>query len=130
MSISKESFKAKAMELNSGIKLAKGRTKGEDEKGNSLLPFKTVVNMDNFEISTAVIDGKESEFAAFTIKEDTEHFYFGGSVITDTLKQFTEEERQFIIDNTVPVMFEKVKSKVKGHNDYTKITFYPEEEEF
>ncbi len=119
--ISANNFKAKAMSLNSGIKLAVGREKGEE------LPMKEIVTIDNVEFAKGFIDGKESEFYALTLKEYPDKFFFGGSVVTDILSKFDEDEVEYIKANGLPVKFEKVKSKVKGHNDYTKMTMFPEE---
>jgi len=133
-----ESLRAKAVLLNSGIKLAIGREKAEVNIGTdkkpkyvSDIPFNEIVTLNNFEFSTSMITEngvqKESEFVAFTIAEEEKLFYFGGSVVTKSLKNFSEEELDLIKENGIPVKFEKCVSKVAGHNDYTKIIFFPEE---
>jgi hypothetical protein len=116
-----ESLKQKAILLNGGILLAKGRTKAEKTC------FDEVLTLNNFEFSKSTIDGKESEFVAYTVKEDENQFFFGGSVVTENLKKFNEEETALILKVGIPVKFELIKTKIKGHNDYTKIVFFPED---
>ena len=133
-----ELLKLKATDLNTGIKLTVGREKGEVQVGAgknikfvSSLPMNEIVHLNDFEFSTAMITEngvqKESEFVAFTLSEEPKLFYFGGSVVTKSLKNFTNEELELIQTETIPVKFEKVPSKVAGHNDYVKVIFFPEE---
>lgn len=114
----------KALDMNSNIKLAKNRTKCEDG-----VPVNEIVTLVDFELATGNIEGKESQFMVLVFAEYPELFYFGGSVVTKNLMNFDESELKLIQENGMPVKFEKIPSKDKKHNDYTKIIFYPEETE-
>ena len=64
--------------IDVSIKIAKDREKGslDDLKGEHVTINAIEVVKDN---------STEDEYVAFTIEEDNEHFFFGGSVISDVL---------------------------------------------
>ena len=69
------------------------------------------------------IDGKDGKYVVFMIKEDTEHFYFGGLVLTqlcEQLDQYSDEEIEEVLKTGIPFTTDKKKSK-NGRN-YTKVT--------
>ena len=107
--------KAESMNSGKGISFMEGRTKGETETliGN-------VVTIRDY----AFITGTEGEYAVFIIDEDPKCFYFGGKVMTDNLKEFTEEEHKELIAEGLPTKFDTRKSKNK--RNYTSVEFYPE----
>ena len=113
------SLKEKAMSMNSGkgIEFMEGRTKGETEE---LLTLGTVTIRDY-----AFIEGTEGEYAVFVVDEIKDEFFFGGSVITQNLRSFSEEEHEEVKSEGLPVKFEQRKSKAK--RNYIGVEFYPEE---
>ena len=61
-----------------------------------------------------VYDEKGEDYVAFIIEEDTNNFYFGGSVTTDKFKKIDamgEEVVNAIKEHGMPVVFEAKKSK-------------------
>jgi len=124
MSASRKALMDKALAMNGGIKLAVNRIKAD-------LPINEILNINNFEFSQATIVengvSKMSRFVVLTCQEDDSEFYFGGSVVTEAFDKFTEEDLFQIREEGIPCKFEKIKSKDKKHNDYTKVTFFPEE---
>ena len=99
------SLKEKAMKMNSGngIEFMANKNKGD------------------------FIKGENGEYVVFVIDEISDEFFFGGSVLTEDMKKFTEEEKAEIIENGLPVKFTQRKSKNK--RPYTAVEFYPEETE-
>ena len=113
------SLKEKAMSMNSGkgIEFMGERTKGETEE---LLALGTATIRDY-----AFIEGTDGEYAVFIVDEVKEKFFFGGSVLTQNLRTFTEEEHAEVMEEGLPVKFELRKSKSK--RNYVGVEFYPEE---
>ena len=107
--------KAKSMNAGKGIEFMADRTKGNAEE----LQGKTVTIRDY-----AFITGTDGEYVVFIIDEDPEAFYFGGKVLTDNMKEFTEDEHSEIIAEGLPTKFDVRKSKNK--RNYTSVEFYPE----
>ena len=107
--------KAKSMNAGKGIEFMADRTKGNAED----LQGKTVTIRDY-----AFITGTDGEYVVFIIDEDPEAFYFGGKVLTDNMKEFTEEEHAEIIRDGLPTKFDVRKSKNK--RNYTSVEFFPE----
>ena len=92
--------------IDVSIKIAKGREKGsvDDLKGE-------IVTINAIEI---VKDRTTNdEYIAFTIEEDKEHFYFGGSVITDILIRWVHYCSSLGYDDFYPIkgIIEEKKSK-------------------
>lgn len=115
------SLKEKALAMNQGkkgIEFMQGRTKGE-----LIEILDVVVTITDYEF----LDGTDGEYAVFIIKEDNDKFYFGGSVLTRDLKEFTEEEKNEVKEKGLPVKFSNKKSKNK--RNYTGVEFYPEDAE-
>ena len=106
--------KAEGMNSGKGIEFMDKRTKGETEE----LLDKVVTIRDY-----AFIEGTEGEYAVFIIDENDEKFYFGGKVITDNLKAFTEEEHEELIKEGLPTLFSQRTSKSK--RKYISVEFYP-----
>ena len=107
--------KAKSMNAGKGIEFMADRTKGNAEE----LHGKTVTIRDY-----AFITGTDGEYVVFIIDEDPEAFYFGGQVLTDNMKGFSEDEHSEIIRDGLPTKFDVRKSKNK--RNYTTVEFYPE----
>ena len=112
------SLKEKMMKKNNneGIPFMKDRTRGELTE---ILDKK--VNIKDFDF----ISGKNGDYAVFIIDEVADSFYFGGSVITDALKDISDEEKEEVKANGLPVLFYEAKSK--NNRKYYGAKFYPDE---
>lgn len=94
-----------------------GRDKGE----MSTLIGETVTIRDYDFIKTG---DEDEDYAVFIIDEDVSNFYFGGSIITDKLKQIEESGyHATVFHDGLPTLFKTKKSK-NGRN-YTNVAFYP-----
>ena len=107
--------KAESMNSGKGIEFMEGRTKGEMEE----LMDKTVTIRDY-----AFISGTEGEYVVFIIDEDPKTFFFGGKVLTDNLKAFTDEEHEEMKADGLPTFITQRTSKIK--RKYVAVEFYPE----
>ena len=107
--------RAEGMNSGKGIEFMDKRTKGETEE---LLD--QVVTIRDY----AFISGQDGEYAVFIIDEDADKFYFGGKVITDNLKAFSEEEHEELKEEGLPTLFAERVSKNK--RKYISVEFYPE----
>lgn len=100
-------------ELSNGLPFMEGRENGS-------LVCDTSVTISEFGFLTDHEKGEE--YAVFLLKEDSEHFYFGGGVVTEklqTIKQMlTEDELKELLTEGLQVKFEKKKSKDKNR-EYT-----------
>ena len=114
------SLKEKAMKMNSGngIEFMENKNKGE-----MMELYNRVCTIRNYDF----IKGEDGEYVVFVIDEINDEFFFGGQVLTEDMKEFTEEEKAEIIENGLPVKFTQRKSKNK--RPYTAVEFYPEETE-
>lgn len=71
-------------------------------------------------------DEQDKEYVCFTIDEDPQHFYFGGQVLTENMRDITDNGFQADVFNEgLPVLFGTRTSK--KNREYTTVTFYPEE---
>lgn len=98
------------------------------DKGNLDDLLNKPVTIREFDFMSGVVDKKtraeKPPFAVFTIEEDPAHFYFGGMVLTDTLKKLQDEGYQDEIKaDGLPVIFTKVRS-AEG-TIYTNVILYP-----
>ena len=111
------SLKEKALGMNGGkgIPFMEGREKGELEE-----ILGKVCNIKDY----AFINGDDGEYAVFIVDEIDDHFYFGGSILTQNLKAFTDEEHEELRENGLPVLLTTRKTK-KGNRTYTNVEFYP-----
>lgn len=69
------------------------------------------------------IVGKDGKYVVYMIKEDKEHFYFGGLVLTqlcETLDTYSDEEIEAVL--TEGIKFSTTKKKSKNGRMYTKVT--------
>lgn len=65
------------------------------------------------------------DYACFICTEDRENFYFGGTVLTERLKELEKDGfHEDVKKEGLPVRFEKKMSKNK--RAYTNVIFYPE----
>lgn len=95
-----------------GIPFMEGRTPSELVEGQ-------VATLTDY----GFIDGDDGKYVVFMIKEDNEHFYFGGLVLTqlcEQLDQYSDEEIKAVLEQGIQFTVSKKKSK-KGRV-YTKVT--------
>lgn len=104
--VNKPSIKNFKELIDVSIKIAKGREKGslDDLKGE-----KVTINA----IEVVKDKSTNDEYIAFTIEEDDEHFFFGGSVISDVLIKWVNYCESLGYDEFVPITgtIEEKKSK-------------------
>lgn len=112
------SLKDKMMKMNSneGIPFMKDRTKGE---------MKEILDKDVTIKDFDFITGNDGEYVVFIVDEIKDSFFFGGQVLTQNLKEITEEEKQEVKTSGLPVKFYEAKSKNK--RNYIGCIFYPAE---
>lgn len=112
-------LKEKMLGLNSneGIVFMKGRTKGEIAE-----ILGTPVTIRDFDF----LDGQDGEYVVFIVDEVKDTFFFGGSVLTKNLQVISEEEKEDVKKNGLPVLLYEAKSKKSGRK-YTAVKFYPDE---
>ena len=108
--------KAKSMNSGNGIEFMANKNKGE-----MMELYDRVCTIRNYDF----LNGDDGEYVVFVIDEISDEFFFGGKVLTDDMKKFTDEEKQEIIEKGLPVKFTQKKSKNK--RPYTAVEFYPEE---
>lgn len=103
---SKPSIKDFRELIDVSIKIAKGREKGslDDLKGEKVTVNAIEVVKDN---------STNDEYIAFTIEEDNEHFFFGGSVISGILTKWVNYCSSLGYDDFIPItgIIEEKKSK-------------------
>jgi hypothetical protein len=120
MKTMKTSLKERAKQFSTLLPHMEGKEKGEMERLHG-----SVVTINEYGFLTDNTDGKEKDYVCFTVAEDPQHFYFGGQVLTDNMKELEADGyHEEIVKEGLPVLFEKKKSKNK--REYTTVTFYPE----
>lgn len=95
-----------------GIPFMEGKTPSELVEGE-------VVTLCDY----GFIDGKDGKYVVFMVKEDKEHFYFGGLVLTqlcETLDTYSDEEIEAVL--VEGIKFSTTKKKSKNGRTYTKVT--------
>ena len=108
-----------SMNQNEGIPFMKGRTKGEVSE---LLG--QVVTIRDFDF----LDGQDGTYVVFIVDEIGDSFFFGGSVLTDNLKNLSAEAKIECQNEGLPTLMEKRQSK-KTKRTYTSVEFFPDEED-
>ena len=112
------SLKERAKQFSNLLPFMEGREKGELDK----LIDKTVTIRDYGFLN----DEHGEEYVCFICDEDKENFYFGGSVLTQNIKQLDAEGyAQEIAQEGLPTKFGKRQSKTG--RKYTSIEFFPSE---
>ena len=108
-----EILKKVKTELSSGLPFMEGR-----EKGSLVHDMEFTIS----EFGFLTDNERNEEYVSFLLKEDTEHFYFGGGVVTEKLKQIknvlSDEELKTLKLEGLKVRFELKKSKDKNR-EYT-----------
>lgn len=116
------SLREKAESMNAGVKVEfmKGRESG---KTSEILGKKYTIRDYAF-----LKDDKDEEYAVFILDEIKDKFFFGGSVLTKNLKEFTDEEKAEIQEKGLPVLLREQKSKTTKRT-YTAVIFFPAEDD-
>lgn len=116
------SLREKAESMNSGVKVdfMKGRESG---KTSEILGKKYTIKDYGF-----LQDDKGEEYSVFILDEIKDKFFFGGTVLTKNLKEFTEDEKAEVQREGLPVLFREQKSKTTKRT-YTAVIFFPAEDD-
>lgn len=113
MSNVSEILKKVKAELSAGLPFMEGR-----ENGTIVCGYEFTIT----EFGFLTDNENERPYVSFLVKEDDEHFFFGGSVITEKLQTIknllTEEELTELLNEGLKVTFVKKKSKDKNR-EYT-----------
>lgn len=121
MSNTRKSLRERTKEFSSILPFMDGREKGELDR----IKNTPVTIVDYGFLKDSDDSGEEKEYVCFIVKEDEQHFYFGGQVLTDNMKQLDEEGYgDEIRAEGLPVELSERKSKNK--RTYTSVVFYPE----
>ena len=101
---------------SSGLPMMEGRIKEDITEG-------VVYNINEI----GFLKGDTEEFVVFTTKESDEAFYYGGSIITQKIKEIqevlSEEEVKELLASGLEVTFQKKTSKNK--KKYMSCIFFP-----
>lgn len=106
-----EILKKVKSELSNGLPFMEGR-----EKGTIVCGYEFTIKEFGF-----LMDNENNRpYVCFLVEEDTEHFYFGGGVVTEKLQQIKEilsdEELKTLLSTGLKVAFENKKSKDKNRD--------------
>lgn len=108
---------SKVQKLNGGLPFMEGKEKGEIIMGTLYL-----INDFGF------LNGNDGEYVVFTVKGNDSHFFFGGSVLTEKMKELenilTEDEIAQILNEGLEVIFEQKKAE-KTKRNYVACEFFP-----
>lgn len=112
-----KSLRERAKEFDVRLPFMEGREKGETKEllgtVNTICDYGFLPN-ENGEV-----------YACFIVKERSDKFYFGGTVITDRLTQLEEEGyREAILAEGLPVLMTEKKSR--NNRNFTNVEFFPE----
>lgn len=113
-----KSLRERAKEFDVRLPFMEGREKGETKE---LLGTVNTITEYGF------LPNENGEmYACFIVKERSDKFYFGGTVITDRLTQLeTEGFHEAINAEGLPVLMTEKKSK--NNRTFTNVVFFPED---
>lgn len=119
----KKSLKDRAKEFSVQLPFMDGRDKGD---AKDLVGQVTTIVDYGFLKGDATEEGNANrDYACFIVKEHSDKFYFGGTVLTDQLQQLEAEGyHDEIITDGLPMLMTEKKSKNK--RTYINVEFYPE----
>lgn len=90
---------------------------------NSELAMGEIVNINEI----GYLDSKDGEYVVFTTKENEECFYYGGSVVTEKIKELenklSPKDFDTLLEEGLEVVFTSHVSSNKKR--YTSVTFFP-----
>ena len=103
-------------ELSGGIPFMEGREKAD-------VTLNTIYTITDY----GYLKAEDGEYIVFVAKENDKNFYFGGSVITNKMKELemllSKEELEEILSEGIEVIFNQKVSKNK--RKYTTVEFFP-----
>lgn len=119
----KKSLKDRAKEFSVQLPFMDGREKGD---ARELVGQVTTIVDYGFLKGDATEEGNANrDYACFIVKEHSDKFYFGGTVLTDQLQQLEAEGyHDEIVAEGLPMLMTEKKSKNK--RTYINVEFYPE----
>lgn len=119
----KKSLKDRAKEFSVQLPFMDGREKGDAKE---LVGQVTTIVDYGFLKGDATEEGNANrDYACFIVKEHSDKFYFGGTVLTDQLQQLEAEGyHDEIVSEGLPMLMTEKKSKNK--RTYINVEFYPE----
>ena len=119
----KKSLKDRAKEFSVQLPFMDGREKGDAKE---LVGQVTTIVDFGFLKGDATEEGNVNrDYACFIVKEHSDKFYFGGTVLTDQLQQLEAEGyHDEIVAEGLPMLMSEKKSKNK--RTYINVEFYPE----
>ena len=114
----KKSLRERAKEFDVRLPFMEGRKKGDTKE---LLGQDSTINEYGF------LPNEAGEvYAVFTVKERSDKFYFGGTVITDRLLKLEEDGyHEAIVTEGLPVRMSEAKSK--NNRTFINVIFFPED---
>ena len=117
MSDMRKSLKDRAKEFSVQLPFMEGREKGD---------AKELVGQVTTIADYGFLTGESGDdYAVFIVKERSNKFYFGGTVLTDQLQQLEAEGyHEEIVTEGLPMLMTEKKSKNK--RSYVNVEFYPE----
>lgn len=113
-----KSLRERAAEFSARLPLMDGKEKGSTDE---LMGQITNINDYGF------LPGEDGEmYVVFTVAERSNHFYFGGAVLTDRMIQLDQEGYgEEIRSEGLPMVMTKAKARKSGRT-YTNVEFYPQ----
>lgn len=113
-----KSLRDRAKEFSVQLPFMEGREKGETKE---LLGQVSTICEYGFLPNEA-----GEPYAVFIVKERSNKFYFGGTVLTARLSELESEGyHDAIVEEGLPMLMTEAKSK-KSNRGYTNVEFYPE----
>ena len=117
-----KSLRDRAKEFSVRLPFMDGRDKGEFKE---LIGQVSTISDYGFITERMEGDKEPREYVAFTVKERSNKFYFGGAVLTDQMQQLESEGyHDAIVSEGLPVLFSEKKSR--NGRTYVNVEFYPE----
>ena len=114
----KKSLRDRAKEFSVQLPFMDGRDKGDAKELVAQITTITEYGFLNGD------DGRE--YVVFIVKEHSKKFFFGGTVLTDQLRQLeTEGYHDTIVEEGLPMLMTEKKSK--NNRSYINVEFYPED---
>ena len=113
-----KSLRDRAKEFDTRLPFMDNREKGNTDE---LLGQVSTINEYGF------LPNEDGEmYVAFTVKERSTKFYFGGTVLTARMIELDQDGyREAILTEGLPILLTQAKTK-KGGRTYTNVTFFPE----
>lgn len=113
-----KSLRERAKEFDVRLPFMEGRNKGETQE---------LLGQDSTIVDYGFLPNEAGEaYAVFIVKERSDKFYFGGTVITDRLMQLDQEGyHDAIVAEGLPIRMSEKKSK--NNRNFINVVFFPED---